>query len=51
MLNLFNITWLPSIRYNRANHNLKSSAVGAQEMRINSDFFLKYEDRNARSTS
>lgn len=46
---IFNVAWVPKIYYNRANHNLQSSADGTQIMRSNSDFvkILKNEMKNA----
>jgi hypothetical protein len=35
---IFNVAWVPNIYYNRANHNLQSTADGTQLRRSNEDF-------------
>jgi len=46
---LFNVAWVPSIYYNRANHNLQSTADGVQTPRSNKEFVeeLKRQMREA----
>lgn len=49
---IFNVAWVPKIYYNRANHNLQSTADGTQIRRSNSEFVeaLKTEMENAGHT-
>jgi hypothetical protein len=35
---IFNVAWVPQIYYNRANHNLQSTADGTQFQRTNDEF-------------
>lgn len=35
---VFNVAWVPTIYYNRANHNLQSNASGPQKPRSNAEF-------------